>query len=350
MSAMDVLIVEDDRLARMGLIRIMPWKEQGMRIVGEASNGLEALQFMKTSHVDLVLSDIEMPGMQGLDFIEQASALYPNVYFVVLTIYTDFSHIQQALRLGAIDYIAKTDFDRENYSMILKRIVDRIHKEEIRKRNLRITKKTPDMGQLLTEWADLSWLWQKNKQAVLLDELNNYELSQTQLKRLVERILAEWNNQYSLIANDRLEEPQVMTGTEFSFAEWINLLSEKTRKLLTSFSYSEDIFISVTGVCAEIRNELDCPIRISDIAQRTHLSRSYFCQCFRDLYRMSFIDYLRRLRMEKAVELLLSTNASIQMIAKITGYDDEKYFSRIFKSVYSVSPFEYRKVHRKREE
>ena len=158
----EVLIVDDDKLTRKGLISVMPWNQYDMHVAGEASNGSEALSFLRGNHVDLVLSDLEMPGMQGLEFIEKASSAFPDLYFVVLTIYTDFALIQQALRLGAIDYIAKTDFDRENYARILDRIVCRMHREESRmtKAAVRAAAQAVPDDKLLEDWADLSWLWQ----------------------------------------------------------------------------------------------------------------------------------------------------------------------------------------------
>ena len=124
-----VLIVDDDKLTRKGLIAVMPWDKYGMEVAGESSNGVQALEFLDKHEVDLVLSDLEMPLMSGLEFMKQAKARYPGLQFVVLTVHTYFEYIQQALRLGAIDYIAKVQFDKENLDAILNRISDRMKKE-----------------------------------------------------------------------------------------------------------------------------------------------------------------------------------------------------------------------------
>lgn len=121
-----VLIVDDDKLTRKGLISFMPWDEYSMEIIGEACNGIEALKFLENNQVDLVLTDLDMPLMSGMDFIRTAIPLYPQLYFVVLTIHNDFCYIQDALRLGAIDYIAKVQLDKENFSAVLERIKNRI--------------------------------------------------------------------------------------------------------------------------------------------------------------------------------------------------------------------------------
>ncbi|MDO5423368.1 MAG: response regulator [Eubacteriales bacterium] len=124
-----LLIVDDDALTRKGIRMLMPWKEHQMEIIGEASNGKEALTFLASHAVDLVLVDLDMPVMDGMTFIREASALYPQLSFVVLTIHTEFETIQNILRMGAIDYIAKTQFDKENFDQILERIHSSILKK-----------------------------------------------------------------------------------------------------------------------------------------------------------------------------------------------------------------------------
>ena len=123
---LNVLIVDDDKLTRKGLIASMPWQQYQMEVVGEAANGVEALAFLQDHDADLVLTDLEMPLMSGMEFIRRAKELRPHLFFVVLTIHSDFEYIQEALRLGAIDYIAKVQLDRENFSVLLERIHGRI--------------------------------------------------------------------------------------------------------------------------------------------------------------------------------------------------------------------------------
>ncbi|MDO4336715.1 MAG: helix-turn-helix domain-containing protein [Eubacteriales bacterium] len=126
-----ILIVDDDILTRKGIQILMPWEKHHMKITGEASNGKEALDFLEKNSVDLVLVDLDMPIMDGMTFIQTASALYPELSYVVLTVHTEFEYIQSVLRIGALDYIAKTHFDRENFDQIL----DRIYAAVMKKKN-----------------------------------------------------------------------------------------------------------------------------------------------------------------------------------------------------------------------
>ncbi|MBD8837108.1 MULTISPECIES: response regulator [unclassified Paenibacillus] len=122
-----VLIVDDDKLVRKGISSAMPWKEFSMEVVGEASNGAKALDFLKTQPVDLMLTDLAMPVMSGIELMRAARQLYPELHIVVLTLHQDFDYIQEALRLGAIDYIAKVQLEKEQFEHVLQRIHTRIN-------------------------------------------------------------------------------------------------------------------------------------------------------------------------------------------------------------------------------
>ncbi|WP_141500010.1 response regulator transcription factor [Paenibacillus luteus] len=129
-----VMIVDDDKLVRKGLISAMPWKNYDMEVVGEASNGKKALEFLESNSVDLLLTDLAMPVMSGIDLIKNVRKEFSHIYTVVLTLHQDFEYIQEALRLGAIDYIAKVQLEKERFEEVLERIYNRIVQE--RKRDL----------------------------------------------------------------------------------------------------------------------------------------------------------------------------------------------------------------------
>ncbi|MDK8191029.1 response regulator [Paenibacillus sp. UMB7766-LJ446] len=121
-----VLIVDDDKLVRKGISSAMPWNEFGMEVVGEASNGAKALEFLESNPVDLMLTDLAMPVMSGIELMRAARQHYPELHIVVLTLHQDFDYIQEALRLGAIDYIAKVQLEKEQFEHVLNRIHTRI--------------------------------------------------------------------------------------------------------------------------------------------------------------------------------------------------------------------------------
>ena len=121
---MNVLIVDDDKLARKGLIAVIDWERYGLCVVGDVQNGKKALEFLENHPVDLVFTDIDMPEMNGLELMKICKENYPETDFVIFSVYEDFSFARQALRLGALDYISKIEFDPEECDAILKKIVE----------------------------------------------------------------------------------------------------------------------------------------------------------------------------------------------------------------------------------
>ena len=92
-----------------------------------------------------------------------------------------------------------------------------------------------------------------------------------------------------------------------------------------------------------VDTHFNAPIDTTEVARNAHMSYGYFSRCFHDIIGMSFSDYCIQIRIRKAKDYLLNTGYSIQQIADDVGYNDEKYFSRLFKKITGISPTEYRK-------
>ena len=84
---MKVLVVDDDKLARKGLISIMDWGKYGFEVVGDVQNGRKALEFLKDNEVDIVFTDIDMPEIDGIELMKMCKKEYPEVKFVVFSMY-----------------------------------------------------------------------------------------------------------------------------------------------------------------------------------------------------------------------------------------------------------------------
>ena len=108
-----VLIVDDEKYVRMGIKSDTDWALIGCVVVGEASNGLEALEVAENTRPDLVVSDIRMPKMDGIELAEKLIEKYPNVKVIFLTAYNEFEYARQAVRIGVSDYLLKPFSDGE---------------------------------------------------------------------------------------------------------------------------------------------------------------------------------------------------------------------------------------------
>ena len=102
---MKILVVDDDTLIRKWMTLLLEQSAKTLEIL-QAENGADALSLVQENpDLDLIITDIKMPLMNGLELCECVKRLYPSVCIVILSSYDDFSYVKQALQLGATDYI-----------------------------------------------------------------------------------------------------------------------------------------------------------------------------------------------------------------------------------------------------
>jgi two-component system response regulator YesN len=114
-----VLIVDDDILARNYLVTLIPWQAFDFRIAGQATNGSEAMMFIEASKPDIVLLDMNMPGMSGVELCKWMQEKDPTILFIVLSSYDTFDFVRESLKSGAIDYLLKHEVHAENLLEVL---------------------------------------------------------------------------------------------------------------------------------------------------------------------------------------------------------------------------------------
>ena len=101
-----VLLVEDENLIRRGLQYKMDWTEVNCVVVGEAATGKEGLARMRELRPDIVITDIRMPDMDGLEMLREGRAVCP-FHAIIISGYGEFDYAQQAIRLGVAEYLLK---------------------------------------------------------------------------------------------------------------------------------------------------------------------------------------------------------------------------------------------------
>lgn len=121
-----MLIVDDDRVILRDIIANVDWAGCGFEIAGQARDGVEAMTLIKASQPDVVITDICMPRMDGVELIRTASAGWPGMSFVVLSNYDDFGYVRKALRCGAFDYLLKYEANRRELTALLNKVRARL--------------------------------------------------------------------------------------------------------------------------------------------------------------------------------------------------------------------------------
>ena len=102
-----LLIVDDEEIEREGMAHFIPWEEQGIQLVGTAWNGVQGLEMMECLRPDIVLVDVKMPVMNGLEMIRQARQTFPDVVYVILSGYGEYEFTSQAMEEGVRHYLLK---------------------------------------------------------------------------------------------------------------------------------------------------------------------------------------------------------------------------------------------------
>lgn len=117
MGLYEIVIADDHILLRQGLKKILEeWNE--LAVIGEAGDGLELLSLLKELHPHLIILDISMPNLRGLEAIHEIKGLYPDIKILVLTMHRDEEYLYQAMSAGAEGYLLKEDADKELFSAI----------------------------------------------------------------------------------------------------------------------------------------------------------------------------------------------------------------------------------------
>ena len=117
-----VLIVDDETIVRITLRSLIDWEEMGYQVAGDAVHGKQALLYLESGPVDLVITDMKMPVMDGLGLIEEIHKRGMSPQILVLSGYDDFKLVREAFRMGAADYLLKADLDEQMLKGALRRL------------------------------------------------------------------------------------------------------------------------------------------------------------------------------------------------------------------------------------
>lgn len=105
----NVIIADDEPVLRKGIMCFVNWDALDCKIIYEASSGLEAQEYLESNHVDIVLTDIKMPGMDGIQLTKYINEYHPRTKVIILTAYADFSYAQSAIKYNVVDFVVKTN-------------------------------------------------------------------------------------------------------------------------------------------------------------------------------------------------------------------------------------------------
>lgn len=400
-----MLIVDDEPIVRKGLKETIDWSKENIEITHTAKHGGEALEIVKNHAIDLVITDIRMPIMDGVEFIQAVKALGLDLNIVVLSGYKDFEYAKTSLESGAFTYLLKPI---DNQELIDKVKEARDALEASREKTSFQKTATEDLGKLreffiidalkgrietsdhyrhksqqyglpVIEEGTLVYVQNEVALSDPSDALDKFREALIEEKHLKEppSYYAKMNPDTFVYVHGITDKKKVQTAYEHALFRYESSEGEtfliglstfssfeglaeayqlaKTRAQGKPYPYLNHIVSDETHATLKpqvrealeyIAKHYDENITVKTVSEALYVSDSYLMHAFKDNLNRTFNEYLTTYRLKKAKELLLNSHYHVYEIADKVGYGDVKYFSQVFKKHTGMSPREYTKAHK----
>ncbi|MCR8635089.1 response regulator transcription factor [Paenibacillus radicis (ex Xue et al. 2023)] len=332
---MRLLIVDDEPVIRSGLMMMAQSYEPKFQQIETAVNGVDALERIIQFEPDLLLTDIRMPKMDGLELCRKVYENYPHILMVVVSGYSDFDYAQKCLSYGVKHYLLKPVTPPDLHDVF------------------NIIRKSQSQGyipvSLYVEWVERIehsiWSLQEDEMAKIMVEWREHcsHLSAPQLKDQLQDAAVLLQKQFqekNRPLNIDLAEGFKASGKADLFKEF----EERLQTVLTDImavrrgNYKDPM----EEAKAYIDNNLSVDISLKEVADMIGITPNYFSTLFKKMSSETFVSYRINKRMDKARELLAIPHKRTVDIAAEVGYDDYPHFTKTFKKIFGISPSEYR--------
>lgn len=339
-----ILLVDDEELERKALWFNLQNSGLPITILGEAASGREALDIVHHSRPDLIIMDIKMPGIDGIETTRQIKTLYPDTEVIILTAYGMFSYSQQAIKAQATDYLLKP-IKPEQLIEAVKYALDRISSKKLH------YGPAIDLTELEEQVKTGNLIEGKRQLSLLLDllaakptpmpKLNSFGLRLMII--VVQAALSSGADpaKITLIENNLAQDLLHISSLE-EIKSWGEILLEKCIDLLSSNQRTSQIQVLVRQAMNYIESNYGYNISLNSAAAHVHLSPAYLSRIFNEKTSVGFTEYLTLVRLKKAKQQLRMSNETIDQIAFSTGFKSSSYFSAVFKKHEGITPTEYR--------
>ncbi|MGN7296762.1 response regulator [Ferdinandcohnia sp. SAFN-114] len=505
-----IVIVDDEVLIRQGIKHYVNWEQEGFQIVGEASNGKEALEVIEQTQPQILITDIVMPIMDGEELTRNVKSKYPEIEIIVLSSFGEFAYVRSSFQSGVVDYILKPKLDAHSLLSVLNKAVSklpsadpietkqqdhisidhvidkimsgyetdydaeliarvfpydsfyllgvvfsgnlpRVERSQIQDRitgqfqsfvaqviyhmipftkdeTVILLNVNKDQTKRVVDFANMVAESQTDSGFVLSDPFVNFSqigliyrekvsklmqyrfyfpdiplLREQDLQRDIPNIepfkidwftneckqerfqdafsyLQDYVTSFSTSYTTDVFEFKsffehiifhitvLLGNSEYDFAEIENAKYEYFRSINEAQSSTETVeilltFIEQVNKCLQseknqpinlnmkkilqyIEEHYAEPLSLAGVAEHFHFNPSYLSSYFSTHNKEGFIEYLNKVRIEKASQLLLKDTAPISEISGMVGYSDHSYFCKVFKKVHGMSPSKFRRKKR----
>ncbi|KZB92475.1 response regulator [Priestia flexa] len=379
---MKALIVDDEKNVRKVMRQLGEWESVGINEVLEATNGIEALEIIEKEKPGVIFTDIKMPKMSGLQLIERLNQHSYTGKVILVTGYDDYTFMRKAIQLNSFDYLLKP-IDPEAFQQVLTKVVDSLEAEQEENEEILAEAKKLRHSQLMTslclnEGTDTAFLhsiipeaedidftllyfYQGHQPDPCINELSNElqarNMGATFTFQGEENLYIVLTAKHQWVYVERWISENISIPIRLvqdSFSSF-NQIPEVFNGLLTALKGNQyrairqvdelEALKRMQEIVAYVEDYYMEDISLQKLSKMFFLTREHISRKFKKETGMTLSKYVTNLRVRQAKQWLLETAETIHSISLMLGYQDEKYFSKLFKKVVGLTPFEYRALY-----
>lgn len=381
-----ILIVDDEPIVRKGINESINRDNLGIDTIYEADGGRQALSILDNRHVDLIITDIKMPEMDGIAFIQEVRKKHAEIPVIVVSGYSDFNYLQSAIHYGVNDYILKP-IRPLDLNSIMETAIDRIEKNSIPLNQEMILKETVlcrmvsgtiSKQEVREKLMGSGIAFRKGKyQVIIIRPKEEYTMGRLyQTASLADKLLirseqgaafihpngeilavlckisdkSNSSDVQNMLRNQIMEKHQILCTMMYGdIVEEIEELpysydsARKRRGLPDTETQGREFSKLTQDVVDYIQKHYTENITLRELADCFSVNSSYLGYLFKKETGILFNDYINRCRISYVKDLLKNSTMKIYEIMEKVGILDSHYFTRIFKKYTGMTPSDYRK-------
>lgn len=380
-----VILVDDDPIVLIQLRKMIEWEKLNCELVAEAANGEDAIWAIEQYDPQIVITDISMPGMTGVELIQHVSKRKNRTKVIAISAFDHFNYVRESLKNGAGDYLLKHQLTAEILESAISSALSELGQEEGKAEQLSVQEQKERLIYRLIhagirekdiqKLQELSLGWIKEKMVLALISIENESVTDENTAYVFMDETIKYYRDYQIVLfapnvylimfsadDERKEEiPVVIEQIRMNLKRFcdveacygiseiihgfqdvgsvISQCKEQIQNKKETAGYSDTVCQAITYIKEHYKEK----ISLTDIAEALNFSISHLSRCFKKETGESVVSYINRIRMEQAKKLMKEGKLSLNEISLEIGVLNYNYFYTMFKETFGISPSDYTK-------
>lgn len=340
----DILFVDDDESIGFITSKFKLWDKSNFRIKKQARNGREALEILEKEIFNLIITDIRMPIIDGLELIKIMREKGDKTAVIISSTYSDFEYAKKGLQLGAVDYIVKPFSEKDLFKALLRTEELFLEKEKEEKKVIIDKFVSEDK---IYQWYNCIIHYEKDKNELIDDfykELEKLFPEKFEIyPMLINKTLHEiWNHICKTFPWITYIEDFKLTSSENKLHLDVEDMVEKLQVIVKQYELNKYDSI-INKICSIIVENISNEKILDLVSSEVGLSKDYVGRLFRNKLGITMGEYCTLVKIQYAKKMLQDSNMKVYEVSEFLGYSTVDYFSKLFKNKVGLTPMQYRK-------